>query len=98
MVVGPLDVIDSRTIGRVIGTIEHMVIGDKANLSSPIVDFVRPFYVRGIASMLCKTSSQKEELAAGDGVLVVVAFVEGKNLPFEASVTTRCVPAVDLRI
>ena len=98
VVVGPLNVVDGRAVGRVIGTIVHIVIRDKADIGSPVVDLVRPFYVCRIASMVCKTSGQKEELAAGDGIPVVVAIVEGENLPLEASITTRGVPAVDLRV
>lgn len=98
MVVGPLKTVDLRAISRIAGTVVNMVIArDQPNFGCPVVNLVRPFCVSRVSSMISKSSSQEEELAIGDGIFVIVAVVEGEDLPLKASTAASSVPAYDLR-
>lgn len=75
-----------------------LIICDETNVGSPCIDLIRPLCVGSIASQMCKACSQEEQLAIGYSVFVIVPVVEGKDLPFQASVTAFGVPTYDLSI
>lgn len=99
MVVGPLDAVHGRAVRLVICTVVCVVVVcEKTNLIGPMVDLVCPFCVRSIASVIRKACGQKEKLAVGYGVLVVVTVTESKDLPLETSITALGVPALCLGV
>lgn len=68
-------------------------IGDEAGLLLPLENLGSPLRVRAVAGLLKQPGREVEEDGVGNGVFVVVAGVECRNLPAEATSTDTGVPS-----
>ena len=93
-VLGPLDVVELRAVLGGIATIpDAVVVGDQPHGLHPCVRFLGPVGVGLVVCELGETRGELEEEAVGEGVLVVVAVVEGEDLPAKTAVAGGIVPA-----
>jgi hypothetical protein len=98
-VVRPLNVIQLAAVQSIIGSIEELIgRAHQANCTDPVVHFVGPIRVGCVTGVDCQPSSHVEKAAVGDGIFVVVAIVESKDLPFQPTITRRGIPSNGLRI
>lgn len=80
--------------GRGLDALEHLVgIADEACLLLPLEDLAGPLRVRAVAGLLKQPGGEIEEDGVGGRVLVVVAGVEGENLPSKATAAVLDVPS-----
>ena len=93
--VGPKTCGPLNTIQRAALHVLHAVIdggrplGDKTGFKSPVAGLLSPFTKCIVTSIVEQTGRQMHEVAVGHRVLVVVAIVEGIDLPLQATVATR---------
>ena len=98
-IVRPLNMVELCAIDLVIATVvEVVVIAHQSNVMSPLEGLLGPLDVGLVSSVSSKTSSDVEEGAVGDGVLVIVSVVEGEDLPSQTSATSRVVPTQSLTV
>lgn len=97
-VVRPLQMADFGAIDRIVGAIEDvgLVVDQTHGSGHPVPCLFRPVEVARIASVESQACCHVKETAVGDGVLIVVAVVQRRYLPFEASSTTGSIPARSL--
>lgn len=98
-VVGPLDVVQIRALDGGVSAVEDLEsIADQADLDAPVVSALGPVGVRLVARVGVQARGDVEERALRDRVLVVVAVVEGEDLPPQTAVARRVVPACGLAV
>ena len=98
-VVSPLDGLDVSAVVLTIGSVKVMVIlAHEAYRELPFPSLLGPVGVGVVSEVLVQTGGDVEEASVGNGVFVVVAVVEGKDLPSQASCTGGVVPAILLGV
>lgn len=74
-----------RADWAVVGTIIDIVLViNQTDTLNPVPSLISPLRVSGVASVSSKSSTNVEETAVRDGVLVVISGIESKDLPFES--------------
>lgn len=93
-VVRPLNVVDRSAVECIVRAIVEMIrVVHQPNLAYPVPDLLSPLSVRLVARISSKTCGNVEEAAVGNGVLVVVAAVEGEDLPPQTAAASGRVPS-----
>lgn len=64
----------------------------------PVVRFLGPIGISLIAGVLGQPSSKLEETSIGNGIFVVVSFIECEDLPSQSTATILRVPSRNLQI
>ena len=98
-VVGPLQGVEIGAVVWLMGAVnEHPVLGDVSNTVGPVPGLLRPLSVCLIARVDSQSSTEVEEAAIGNGVLVVKAIVQAEDLPVQATIAVLHVPTRHLRV
>ena len=96
-VVGPLELIRYGTVVLDLRAIvDHVVTGEKRCRIDPVVRFIRPVRISGVASIPEKAGCELEEPTVRDAVLVVITVVPGEDLPSESSAAILAIPSTCL--
>lgn len=98
-VVGELDVVELCTIEIIVRpVIDVIFIINEPHVRDPVPGLLRPVAVRVVPRVACEARPEREEAPVRDGVLVVVAVVEGEDLPLQAAAAGGRVPAGSLGV
>ena len=98
-VVGPLDLVEVRAVHTGVGSVEELPGGAyEADADGPVPRLFGPVGIGLVVGILCQPGGQVEEAAVRDGVLVVEAAVELRDLPAEAAATGVAVPLLGLPV
>jgi hypothetical protein len=98
-IVRPLDGLNVGAVLQTVGSVEVVVVrAHQSHRQFPLPCLLCPVGVGLVSKVLVQACSNVEKASIGDCVLVVVAVVEGEDLPPQASATGRIVPAVLLGV
>jgi hypothetical protein len=98
-IVAPFDVVDAGAIsGHVCAVVHLPVCANQAHAGRPVVHLLSPLRVCLVAGEVGQARCQFEELPIRQAVLVVVAVVEGEDLPPQSPAACCVVPAGDLLV
>jgi hypothetical protein len=84
----PPDAVGSRTVLQCIRSIVDAKVADKADIIGPLERLLRILCISTVTGELCQPGREKEEVTVRCRVLVGISFVEGKDLPAEATPTS----------
>lgn len=97
-VIGPLYPVGVVAVESSVCSVKEVIILDESHIIAPIPYPLRPVCVGLIPRILGKPGGDIEENPVRDGVFVIIAGVEGKNLPPQSATTELGVPSQRLRI
>lgn len=87
------------TLQEHIGAVEKVPVGiNQADRVCPFEGGICPVCIRVVAGVYSEPGRDVEEAAIGDGVLVIIAVVEGEDLPSQTSSAGGIVPSPGLRL
>ena len=93
-VLGPLDVVEGATVLVGVGAVpDSEICVDHASGLHPGICLLGPIGVGLVTRVLGKTRGELEEDTVRDGVFIIVASIEGENLPAETTAAGFIVPA-----